>query len=94
MSLSSAVILHRDAIKAIIAKNHGLIPRETLEVCRYQDSANTQINFLIWPSPSMSLIDQAGMEIELTELLGVPVAVFSMRVERISQEVIAAACPL
>lgn len=94
MPHSSAVALHRDAIKAIIEKNNGLDPRETQDVSRCDDSGETQINFLIQPGPSMSLFDLAGIEIELTGLLGVPVAVFLMRIEYITPEIIAAACPL
>lgn len=94
MPHSSAVALHRDAIKDIIENNNGLAPRETQDVSRCNDSVETQINFLIQPGPNMSLFDLAGIELELSELLGVPVAVFSMRIEYITPEIIAAACPL
>ena len=68
---------HREEIRAIAARNHGERIRLFGSAARGEDSASSDLDFLVRFAPGASLLDLVDMADELESLLGVPADVIS-----------------
>lgn len=77
MKPSTALDAHRDAIRRIVASHHASNARVFGSVVHGDDSEESDLDLLVDPSAQTSLMDIAGMQVELEELLGVTVDVLT-----------------
>lgn len=67
------------AIKAAVMRRKGLSVAVFGSVARGEDKQESDIDFLVEFSRDVSLFDIGGLQVELSELLGMPVDVISTR---------------
>lgn len=65
------------AIKAAVMRRKGLSVAVFGSVARGEDRQESDIDFLVTFAPEASLLDQAGLQTDLAELLDCPVDVIS-----------------
>lgn len=74
---SEALEVYRKEIRAIVARNRGRNVRVFGSVLRGEDNAQSDLDLLIDPEPETSLFDIGAMQVELSDLLGLPVDVLT-----------------
>ena len=96
MRPSKAFQAHRAAIRNIIERHHGSNPRVFGSVLHGSDTAASDLDILIDPTPETSLLDIGAMRLELRRLLGVPVDVVTPNAlpEQFRDEVVNEAVPV
>lgn len=75
MRPSEALHIHRDAIRRIIEAHHARKPRVSGSVLRSDDTAASDLDLLIEPTPETTLLDIGAIRHELLKTLGLPVDV-------------------
>jgi len=66
---------HREAIKAILARHRVRNVRVFGSVLRGEDREDSDLDLLVDPTPETTLLDIGGVQVEVSELLGVRVDV-------------------
>lgn len=79
MKPSIALQVHRAAIRQIVAAHRACNVRVFGSVVHGNDSENSDLDLLIDPSPDTTLMDVAAIQVELEQLLGITVDVFTPR---------------
>jgi uncharacterized protein len=74
---SHALQAHRDAIRRIVTANHAANARVFGSVLDGQDGENSDLDILVDALPGATLLDLGSIQVELEELLGVPVDVLT-----------------
>jgi hypothetical protein len=72
---SEAIAGRLDAVRAVIARYPVSNPRVFGSVARGEDDEQSDLDLLVEPLEKASLFNLAGLELELSELLGVRVDV-------------------
>ena len=89
---SETLIRHRDEVHAIIRRHRAQNPRLFGSAARGEDSADSDLDILVDPTPGMTLFDLGDLTIELEALLGLKVDIATpgarspARAERIRQD--------
>lgn len=73
MKPSTALASHRAAVRQAVQRFRADNPRVFGSVAHGDDSDDSDLDLLVDPSPGATLFDLGGLQIELEELLGVPV---------------------
>lgn len=73
MKPSTALNLNRAAVRAASARFHATNPRVFGSALRGTDHDGSDLDLLVDALPDATLFDLGGLQIELEELLGVPV---------------------
>ena len=96
MRPTHALNQHRDAIRAIALRHHVTNVRVFGSVLHGTDTAASDLDLLVDPTPSTSLMDIARIELELAALLHVNVDVLTPMglPEQFRQQVVAGAQPV
>ena len=77
MRPSEAIAGRLDEVRAVIARYPVGNPRVFGSVARGEDDETSDLDLLVDPTERTSLFDLAGLELELTDLLGVQVDVLT-----------------
>lgn len=93
---SLRVAEHREAIHDAVAKYNATNPRIFGSVARGEDDSDSDIDVLVDFTAEASLLDEVGLRLDLTELLGIEVDVVASDTLRgpIRQRVLHEAVPL
>ena len=75
MKASAAFEVHRAAIRTIVEANQARNPRVFGSVARRDDQDQSDVDLLVDTTSETTLFDLAGIELELRQLMGVPVHV-------------------
>lgn len=96
MRPAHALNQHREAIRAIALRHRVTNVRVFGSVLHGTDTAASDLDLLVDPTPSTSLMDIARIELELAELLSVSVDVLTPKglPEKFRQQVVAEAQPV
>jgi predicted nucleotidyltransferase len=70
---SDVLTRNRDRIRRIVASHCSSNPRVFGSVLRGTDEPGSDLDLLVDPLPGATLFDLGGLQVELEELLGVPV---------------------
>ena len=70
---SEALRTHRDAVLKAVAARKACNARVFGSVLRGEDVEGSDLDILVDPLPGASLFDLGGLQVDLEELLGVPV---------------------
>ncbi len=73
MKPSEALRIHRDAIVKAIKERKACNARVFGSVLHEEDHEGSDLDILVDPLPGASLFDLGGLQVDLEELLGVPV---------------------
>jgi len=84
MKPSEALALNRETIRNIVESHHACNPRVFGSVLIREDTDGSDLDILIDPTPELSLLDVATIQVNLEEALGVPVDVQRPRRSTIS----------
>ena len=68
---------HREQVLALVERRRGVAVRVFGSVARGEDRPGSDVDLLVRFGPQASLLDQAGLVLDLEELLGVTVDVVS-----------------
>jgi predicted nucleotidyltransferase len=68
---------NRQKILQIVAAHHAAKPRIFGSVVRGEDTNKSDLDLLVDPLPGATLLDLGGIQIDLEELLGIPVDVLT-----------------
>lgn len=77
MRPSEALHLHREKIRRAIAASRASNPRVFGSALRGDDVEGSDLDLLVDPLPGATLLDMAGIQLELEEILGLPVDVLT-----------------
>jgi uncharacterized protein len=77
MRPSIALDTHREAIRRIVSERHARNPRVFGSVLHGKDREDSDLDLLVDSTSDTSLLDLAGIELELERLLGVRVQVIT-----------------
>jgi len=77
MKPSQALQSHRDAIRSVVLAHRAVNPRIFGSVLSGQDTENSDLDILIDPTPSTTLMDIAAIQVKLENLLHVSVDVLT-----------------
>lgn len=77
MRPSTALHAHRDAIRAIALRHRVTNVRVFGSTVHGDDTEESDLDILVEPTPETTLMDIARIELELGQLLGVPVDVLT-----------------
>ena len=77
MKPSEALTFHREELRELIGRYGLSRPRLFGSVTNGTDTEESDLDLLVEPSQSTSLLTLAGLKIEAEELLGVPVSVLT-----------------
>lgn len=77
MKPSQALQSHRDAIRSVVLAHRAQNPRVFGSVLSGQDTDSSDLDLLIDPTPTTTLMDVAAIQVELEKLLGIPVDVLT-----------------
>ena len=96
MKPSTALHIHRAAIRHIVSTHRASNPRVFGSALHGDDTEQSDLDILIDPSPDTTLMDVAGIQVELEALLGVSVDVLTPRAlpEKFRSIVLAEAVPV
>lgn len=96
MKPSNALHRYRDAIRRIIERGHLRNPRVFGSAVRGEDREGSDLDLLVDAEPGTTLFDLGGLQIELEELLGVPVELLTPEdlPPRIRERVLREAAPV
>ncbi len=72
---SAALTAHRDEIRQIVAANHAANARVFGSALHGDDGDNSDLDILVDALPGATLLDLGAIQVELEDLLGVPVDV-------------------
>lgn len=72
---AARVTRHRKAILAAVAAHHAREPRLVGSAARGDDTPESDVDILVEFTDTASLLDEVGLRLALTELVGVPVDV-------------------
>lgn len=75
MRPSEVLPKHRDTIRQLVLEAGMANPRVFGSVLRGEDQEGSDLDILVDPSPRASLLDMAGLQIELEKALGIKVDV-------------------
>ena len=70
MKPSLALAENRDAIRKIVTRHRASNPRVFCSVVHGDDSEGSDLDLLVDPSAETSLLDLAGIQVEIEALLG------------------------
>jgi predicted nucleotidyltransferase len=70
---SVALSLHRDAVRAAAARFRSANPRVFGSALSGVDKEGSDLDILVDPLPGATLFDLGALQVELMEILGVPV---------------------
>ena len=70
MRPSEALPLHREKIRQLVLEAGMANPRVFGSVVRGEDNDESDLDILVDPGPGTSLLDMAGLQIQLEEVLG------------------------
>ncbi len=73
MKPSVALEHHREAIRQVVARHRAANARVFGSVLKGADKDNSDLDLLVDPLPGVTLFDLGGLQIELEEMIGVPV---------------------
>ncbi len=73
MKPSTALALHRDAVRAAVARRRAANPRVFGSVLKGRDLDGSDLDLLVDALPGATLFDLGALQIELEALLGVRV---------------------
>ena len=79
MKPSTALNSHRDAIRRIVESHRALNARVFGSVVHGDDTDDSDLDILIDPTPTTTLMDVAAIQVALERLLGVTVDVLTPR---------------
>ena len=93
MKPSIALQTHRAAIRSVVERHRARNPRVFGSVLHGDDQDGSDLDLLIEPTPSTSLMDIAAIQVELEGLLGVSVDVLTPKAlpEKFRSQVLAEA---
>jgi uncharacterized protein len=96
MKPSEALRRHRDTIRRVVESHRSANARVLGSVQRGEDTEQSDLDILVDLMPQTSLFDIGAIQMELQELLGVPVDVLTLAAlpERFRAAVIAQAEPI
>lgn len=96
MKPSKALASNREAIRQTVQRYHAVNPRVFGSVLHNKDNDGSDLDLLVDALPETTLFDLGGLQIELEELLGVPVDVStpSDLPLKFRAQVLAQACPV
>lgn len=77
MKPSLALQSHREAIRRVAESHHTRNPRVFGSVLHGNDQDKSDLDLLVDPLPGATLFDLGAIQIELEEVLGVPVDVLT-----------------
>ncbi len=77
MTPSELLAKNRQEILQIVAAHHAARPRVFGSVLYAVDTENSDLDLLVDPLPGATLLDLGGIQIDLEELLGIPVDVLT-----------------
>lgn len=77
MRPSEALRRHRDVIRGAIARSSTRNPRIFGSVLRGEDTEGSDLDLLVDALPGTTLLDMAGLQLELESILGMPVDVLT-----------------
>lgn len=77
MRPSTALHTHRDAIRAIALSHRVTNVRVFGSVVHGDDTETSDLDILVEPTPETTLMDIAKIQLELGQLLGIPVDVLT-----------------
>jgi predicted nucleotidyltransferase len=80
MKPSTALQVHRDAIRRIVEGHRARNPRVFGSVANGSDTDDSDLDLLVDPTPETTLFDIGAIRHELLQLLGVPVDVLTPKV--------------
>ena len=66
---------HRDAVLAAVAAHHAVDPQIFGSVARGEDRPGSDLDLVVRFTEEASILDEVGLRIELSDLLGIPVDV-------------------
>lgn len=75
MKPSLVLRTHRDDVRRIVLVHRATNPRVFGSAARGEDTATSDLDLLIDPTPQMTLLDLGAIRHELLQVLGVPVDV-------------------
>ena len=73
MKPSVALSLHRDAVRAAAARFRSANPRVFGSALNGADEEGSDLDLLVDPLPGATLFDLGALQVELEDILGVPV---------------------
>lgn len=93
MKPSMTLASHRQEVRDIVQAHHAANPRVFGSSARGDDTADSDLDLLIDPTPETTLLDIGAMRHELIMLLGIPVDVVTPKAlpERFREAVLAEA---
>jgi uncharacterized protein len=96
MRPSTALNAHRAAIRQIVSTHRANNARVFGSVVRGEDTEQSDLDILVDPTSETTLMDIAGIQVELEGLFGVPVDVLTPKAlpEKFRSMVIAEAVPV
>jgi len=96
MKPSEILQMNRSAIRRVIELHHATNPRIFGSVLHGDDTASSDLDILIDPTPETTLFDIGAIRHELLQLLGIPVDVLTPRSlpEKYRSKVLAEAVPI
>ncbi|AKJ95804.1 MULTISPECIES: nucleotidyltransferase family protein [Thioalkalivibrio] len=77
MKPSAALEKHREDIRRIVERNHGVNPRVFGSALDGTDTEHSDLDILVDTTEETSLLDIGAMQVELMELLGLKVDVLT-----------------
>ncbi|MDQ7743214.1 nucleotidyltransferase family protein [Hydrogenophaga pseudoflava] len=77
MKPSTALQAHRSAVRRVVEAHRACNARVFGSVVAGDDVEGSDLDLLIDPTPETSLMDVAAIQVELEQLLGVPVDVLT-----------------
>lgn len=77
MKPSTALQAHRSAVRRVVEAHRARNARVFGSVVEGEDVDGSDLDLLIDPTPETSLMDVAAIQVELEQLLGVPVDVLT-----------------
>jgi predicted nucleotidyltransferase len=96
MKPSEALQSNREAIRKVVARHHACNPRVFGSVAHGRDTATSDLDILIDPTPETTLFDIGAIRHELMQLLGVPIDVLTPKAlpEKFRSSVLSEAVPV
>lgn len=96
MKISTALQAHRAAIRTVVERHRARNARVFGSVLHGDDQEGSDLDILIEPTPSTTLMDVAAIQVELEKLLGVSVNVLTPNAlpDKFRSSVLAEAAPI
>ena len=77
MKPSTVLRFHREDIRQVVERNHTRNPRVFGSVLHGEDAEGSDLDLLVDPLPGTTLLDLGAIQVELEEVLDVPVDVLT-----------------